>query len=256
MKFKAVIIDLDGTAVDSPIQKVVTDRLAKATLELQSTGVIVCAATGRGQMFAKPVIESMNLKCPSILSGGTRIVDTEGNELWRCELNSIQLESIKKTLVNFSYNCIWNDYPEEQYLNGGWNIERLEPSKNVYLFEVIFIPHDEVAAIVSSLQKIEGIAVTKVTAQREGTNDLHITHASATKEHAIYELEKILGIDKSEMIGIGDGHNDIHLFNAVGYKVAMGNAVQDLKEEADEVIGNVNDDGLALYFEKLTKELV
>lgn len=53
------------------------------------------------------------------------------------------------------------------------------------------------------------------------------------------------------MIGIGDGANDIHLFNAVGLKVAMGNAVPSLKEKADIVIGHVTDDGLAQYFEDL-----
>jgi hydroxymethylpyrimidine pyrophosphatase-like HAD family hydrolase len=121
------------------------------------------------------------------------------------------------------------------------------------MFEVVFVPNDEAREVANLLLHVEGIAVTLVTAQRNGMNDIHITNAAATKEHAIYELEKILGIDKNDMIGVGDGHNDLHLFKAVGHKVAMGNAVEELKQAADEIIGDVKFDGLAVYFEKLAK---
>jgi hydroxymethylpyrimidine pyrophosphatase-like HAD family hydrolase len=50
---------------------------------------------------------------------------------------------------------------------------------------------------------------------------------------------------------IGDANNDIHLFKGVGYKVAMGNATDQLKAEADEVIDSVDDDGLAYFIERL-----
>ncbi len=67
------------------------------------------------------------------------------------------------------------------------------------------------------------------------------------------ELLDRLGVAKQNAIGIGDGHNDIHLFNAVGTKVAMGNAVAELQSVAEQVIGSVKEDGLAAYFETLKK---
>ena len=90
-----------------------------------------------------------------------------------------------------------------------------------------------------------------VLAQKPGCRDLHFINEFATKEHTIAELLKHLHIDKKDTIGVWDGHNDIHLFNAVGYKIAMGNAVEDLKQRADIIIGNVQDDGLATYLESL-----
>jgi len=90
-----------------------------------------------------------------------------------------------------------------------------------------------------------------VTAQKPGTRDLHVINSGATKEQAIEELLKMLDVEKEDSIGIGDGHNDLHLFNAVDRKIAMGNAVDDLKNNADEVIGSVKEDGLANFFEKL-----
>ena len=90
-----------------------------------------------------------------------------------------------------------------------------------------------------------------VNAQKPGTKDIHILNREATKEHAVAELLKLIGIEKENTIGVGDGHNDIHLFNAVEKKVAMGNAVDGLKSQANLVIESVTDDGLATYFESL-----
>lgn len=256
MKYRAIITDLDGTALDSPVEKVVSKRLADAVTALEGQGVKVCGATGRAETFAKPVVASMGLRHPVIVSGGTRIVDpVSGHELWSCGLSPEQLKKVTEVLQPTSYGFLWNDSTEDDYLNGGWPISRFTEYESTYFFEVCFVPYNEVRGLVDLLlTSVEGIAVTVVNAQRPNMNDLHITNEAATKEHAVYELEKMIGVTKEEMIGVGDGHNDIHLFKAVGYKVAMGNAVQDLKDAADEVIGSVQEDGLARYFEDLLKE--
>lgn len=256
MKYKAIITDLDGTAVDSPVVKVASKRLAASVAQLEELGMKVCAATGRAHTFAKIMFESMNLSEPCIVSGGTRIVSpTTGEELWSCGLNTQQVSEIKKAVAGMPYRYLWNDSTEEDYLGGGWELGELSEETSLYFFEICFVPRPEVAAVVDALKAIDGVTATVVVAQREGTHDIHVTNSEATKEHAIYELEKIIQVDKSEMIGIGDGHNDLHLYNAVGYKVAMENAVPELKEVADRIIGNVKDEGLAQYFEELAKEI-
>lgn len=95
-----------------------------------------------------------------------------------------------------------------------------------------------------------------MVAQRTGFNDIHITNRNATKEHAIKKLLKIVNIDRENTIGVGDGHNDIHLFNAVNHKVAMGNAVNELKVASDEVISNVDEEGFAQYLESLLENQI
>lgn len=256
MKYKAIITDLDGTAVDSPAVKVASKRLAAAVARLEGLGVKVCAATGRAYTFAKIMFETMNLSEPSIVSGGTRIVNpVNGEELWSCGLNSRQVSQIREAVATMSYGFLWNDSTEEDYLNGGWKLSDLDEEASLYFFEICFVPKAEVASVLSALEEIDGVVATVVVAQKEGTCDIHITNSEATKEHAVYELEKIIQVDKSEMIGIGDGHNDLHLYNAVAYKVAMGNAVPELKKVADRIIGNVKEEGLAQYFEELAKEI-
>ncbi|HXS15232.1 MAG TPA: HAD hydrolase family protein, partial [Candidatus Saccharimonadales bacterium] len=57
-------------------------------------------------------------------------------------------------------------------------------------------------------------------------------------------------ISTEEIIGIGDGHNDFPLLMACGLKVAMGNAVDDLKAIADYIAPSVDEDGVADVIEK------
>lgn len=45
------------------------------------------------------------------------------------------------------------------------------------------------------------------------------------------------------------------MFGQVGYKVAMGNAIDIVKEKADEIILSNDEDGVALFLERILKEM-
>ena len=51
--------------------------------------------------------------------------------------------------------------------------------------------------------------------------------------------------------GFGDGTNDLPMIRACGTGVAMGNACEELKREADVVCGNVHERGLELALKEL-----
>ena len=61
-------------------------------------------------------------------------------------------------------------------------------------------------------------------------------------------LEKICGfyrINLSEVIAIGDELNDISMLKAAGLSVAVENAVDELKFQADIITASNNDDGFS-----------
>lgn len=252
MKNKAIIFDIDGTAIDSPSQKLPTKRLIRAAQDIENE-YFLCAATGRVWSFAEPVLQGLNLVDPCIISAGTQLCDpTTGKILWQSNIERIDMQVVLNILKKYpDYKVLFNDYDEDAYLNGGLEVSDLEINETVYFFEQIFVPENIASTIVDELSEIKRIAVTKVVAQRPGFNDIHITNKSATKEHAIKELLKVISVEKDNTIGVGDGHNDIHLFAAVHEKVAMANAVAELKEIADKVIGPVTEDGFAKYLESL-----
>ena len=49
---------------------------------------------------------------------------------------------------------------------------------------------------------------------------------------------------------MGDGYNDFPLLMACGLKIAMGNAVPELKAIADFIAPSVEEDGVATVIEK------
>jgi Cof subfamily protein (haloacid dehalogenase superfamily) len=254
MRNKAILIDLDGVVVDYPTQKLPSKKLVQATISLKDK-YYICAATGRVWSFAKPILKALKLTDPCIISAGTQICDpAPGKILWQKAINKKALSGVIKLLKQYpQYRLLVNDITEEDYLiHGGISINDFSPKEPIYVLNQIFVPNAKANKIHQKLNRIKGIACVIATSAKPGNKDLHIVNQQATKEQAVAQLLKIIKVKKENTIAIGDGPNDIHLFNAVGCKVAMANAVKELKQTADKIIGSVKEDGLADYFQKLT----
>ncbi|MBQ0064528.1 MAG: HAD family hydrolase [Firmicutes bacterium] len=72
-----------------------------------------------------------------------------------------------------------------------------------------------------------------------------------TKKHAIEVLLKHLGADQKDTISFGDAKIDLSMFELCAYNVAMGNGGPEIKEAADYITTDVNDDGLWNAFKYL-----
>ena len=81
-------------------------------------------------------------------------------------------------------------------------------------------------------------------------NTAIITSNGATKENALKLLMNHYNITADSVISFGDDTNDIGMLKASGIGVAMGNALQEVKEVADVITSSNNDDGVAEYIEK------
>lgn len=253
VKHYAIIFDLDGTAIDSPRQKLPSAGLIRAVGKLQPE-YYLCAATGRVWTFAKPVLTSLHLTDPCIISAGTQICDPRsGKILWQKVIPDRALADVISVLKEFpEYKVLHNDGTEEDYFHGGVSPSAFVHTEPVYFLEQVFVPDHIAVKIYEKLQRIPDVTCVMVIAQKPGTRDLHVINHAATKEHAVAELIQRIGVDRTNTIGIGDSHNDIHLFRGVEKKIAMGNSIKELKDMADEIIGTAADDGLATYFKRLS----
>ena len=76
------------------------------------------------------------------------------------------------------------------------------------------------------------------------------------KGSAIAYLLDYFHIDKDNAYAFGDGYNDQAMFREVGHGIAMGNAVDVLKEKATYITDNFDQEGIlkALYHEKVLDE--
>ncbi len=81
--------------------------------------------------------------------------------------------------------------------------------------------------------------------------DVFIADKKANKLEALLEIEQMERIPLERFLAIGDGHNDKVLIENVGLGVAMGNAVELVKQVAVFIAPDQEHDGAAIAIEEL-----
>ena len=76
---------------------------------------------------------------------------------------------------------------------------------------------------------------------------LWIQHREARKENALEILGRMLGYEGSQVVVFGDELNDLGMFGREWHAVAVGNAREELKDKAREIIGHHGDDAVLRY---------
>lgn len=251
MTKKAIIFDVDGTIM--PIGRdqeflLPSERLKKVIKKLEGE-YLISMATGRNLQYAEHIINFLELNGKCVLSGGTEIYSpTTKKMVWR----AIIPETTFGAIISALSDCNAEVFNQDKFVVGvsGKTVKKLLNSQTTVVY-VLAVEPEEAEELVSKLQHPELTVINMESFQSPSLRDIHIHSKDASKEHAVKELLKIEGIDKNDCIVVGDGLNDFHLFRAGGTKIAMGNADIELKKQADIVIGDVDNDGLAEYLESL-----
>ncbi len=74
---------------------------------------------------------------------------------------------------------------------------------------------------------------------------LDLAPVGVSKASGLAHVADQLGVDAADVLAIGDGRNDIEMLRWAGRGVAMGQAVEEVREAADDVTGTVYEDGAA-----------
>lgn len=243
-KYKMLMLDLDGTTVPNhaeglPSQKVL-DAIAKAS-KLIHVGV----ATSRPLAYAADLITHLNLSSPCVLDGGAQIYDPVTKKIvWEQTVEQKDVEYVWNFLKTNKYQFLYSDGSyEKQFLQ-----EELPPK--VLDFLVLLLSPSQADDLVKKLSHIPTLALHKVTSWVKGKLGVKISHATATKLHGIITVAEMFDIQREEIIGVGDSYNDFPLLMASGLKVAMDNAIPDLKAIADYIAPSINEDGVVDVIEK------
>lgn len=80
---------------------------------------------------------------------------------------------------------------------------------------------------------------------------VEISPKGISKGNTLTELMKQYGIKKEEVLVFGDGENDLSMFTCSGIAIAMGNAMEIVKNAADGVTLDNNHAGIAYAIENL-----
>jgi HAD superfamily hydrolase (TIGR01484 family) len=244
MTFKALIFDLDGTAIPNSETGMPSSKVI-ATVNKAKQFCHVSVATGRPYGQCKEILEALEIRDLCILNGGTHLYDPKNQEyVWKQELDVPTLHQLLKQLLPFSQYQIVDENLQPLL------IKDYCPQHPIGLPCIDAVSAEDTPQILEIARSIPGVTAHAVHSWTEGAFDIHITHELATKKHALQSLLNRLCINHSEAMVVGDGGNDLPLFELAGWKVAMGNAQPELKAAADWIAPSVEEDGLAVAIEK------
>jgi HAD superfamily hydrolase (TIGR01484 family) len=243
--YKGIFLDVDGTLVSNEYNGKVSPRVRNSLLKAKQK-IAIGIASGRPLERVTFIFDELGLKKPCIVNGGAQIVNPASREiLWERPILPRDLKIITNTIKKLP-NKVWIvDNGKEKLFKKETNT-----FKKPLSFFIPRIEEPKANLLIKKLSRNNTLALTKVVAYHQGCVALHITHAQATKRHALLKAAEILNLNYQDLIGVGDGYNDLPLFLACGLKVALGNAVPGLKKAADYIAPPVEEDGVAHVVEK------
>ncbi len=244
-KYKALFLDVDGTTVIHGVDNLPSPRVTQAVKHAMQAGIIVSLATSRPPKSVMHIIKHLGLNGYCVLSSGAQIYDPKSKKI------IIEKEFPKSAMRHIfaaakKYTSALSIYDgEKEFIYDGTNLPKQVLGMYFPKLEPLILQD-----ITKNLTGVTGIALHRMEAWEPQYECLDIVNAEASKLHGIVEVSRLTGIKTHEIIGIGDGYNDFPLLLACGLKIAMGNAVPELKEIADFVAPTVSDDGVAVVIEK------
>jgi Cof subfamily protein (haloacid dehalogenase superfamily) len=267
MKYKLVVVDVDGTLVDKDGKIAHVD--AKSITKAQSAGVQVSLSTGRVIRACRNIIEELSLTGYHIFYDGAVISDPikedviytktiDENVIRRAvefaRANKIYLE-LYTTEKFYAERTNWSDVVHRNYFGVDPVIEDLDKiceCHKIVKAELISRSKEEDEQV--SMFKKEFDDVLRFSPAHSPAHPniefMNIVDPGVSKGAALQFLIEYLRLSNDEVLAIGDGLNDIPLFRVAGTKVAMGNAYDELKVLADDITLDVGNGGVAAAIEK------
>lgn len=275
MIIKAIVLDIDGTLLNTG--KIISEKTKQALIAAQEKGIKVILASGRpttGMLELAEQLEMTKYEGFLVSYNGARVTDCLTkkvlfNQAMSIETGQAILEHLKKfdvipmidkedyLYVNDVYSGML-DLPDGafniiEYEAGGGNF-KLSEIDDLAAFATFPINKILIAAQPEYLQKIAPALHAPfdeiVTAAFSAPFYFEFTDKGIDKAKALNTVFPEMGIHSENIIAFGDGHNDRSIIEYAGIGVAMGNAVDALKEIADDVTLSCDEDGIAAGLEK------
>ena len=277
---KVIIMDVDGTLLNS--KKEITSKTRDTLIKAQEIGIKLILASGRPTTglydFAKEL--KMDKYNGLLISfNGSKVVDfTTNNILFNKTMDVTDCKNVLEHLKKFKVKPMI-DKDDYLYVNNVFdNIINLnnEPF-NVIEYEARggkfkLCEKDDLAAFVDyPLNKIliagdpEYLKANYLKIMEPFKNTLNcmftgpfyfeFTAKGIDKAKAIETVLIPMGYKNSDIVAFGDGENDISMIRYAGIGVAMGNAVDKLKDLADGITLSNEDDGIAVALYKYFPDL-
>ena len=267
MKYKIIVLDVDGTLLNS--DRIITDRMRVALIKVQQMGVRIVLATGRPTYGVMPLAKELELDKNDgyILpyNGGQIISAQTGDVLFEKRINTKSLPYLERKAVKNKFSILTygedtiytNDITNEHAIKEAeLNSMRLKEA-NPFADAITFSPYkcmlvsDDEPALVDLEGHWKRRLAGEVDVFRSEKFFLEVVPPFIDKANTLSLLLEKLNVNSENVVAIGDGVRDVAMIQVAGLGIAMGNAQDSVKACADYVTLTNDEDGVALALENL-----
>ncbi len=257
---KLIVSDLDNTLLDE--EKKLPQSTKNVFTKVLESNVKVSIATGRSFLSAKYTADKIGATSFIICYNGAMIRNGEGDII----LASYLEEGILRDLLSFceQKNLYFQLYHKDEIL-----VKKRRPDLHDDP-DMLYAPCREVENFNESVQSPKMLIAAKkkeipyilkelerfkenVFITQSEDHLIEIMPKGINKGSALVYLMKKYHIKKEEVMACGDNYNDIELLKQAGTKIAVHNAVDDLKRIADYICDNERSYGVEEAIKKYCK---
>ncbi len=270
MKYQLLVLDIDGTTVDS--EKRLSHRTADALIRLQERGVRVVLASGRPPEGVYPIAERLEFDrfgSYILAFNGARIIDFLSREcLFEKRLPGhipVRLredaEKYEVGIAVYQTGAILAGTEPDRYMKAEAEITGLELKRCGDFAAVRDLDVNEclITGDPDDLEAIEPMLTMKYRHEAQIFHSepwyLEVTPKNIDKSYGLKHLLQILEIPREVIVCCGDSYNDIAMIQYAGVGAAMANAADRVKAVADFVTEKDNDsDGVTEVIDRFFPE--
>ena len=286
--YKLVAIDLDGTLLNS--YGMISDRNKDTIKKAMKKGTEVVIASGRPVSSVRTFAIDSGANNYIICGNGSILYDLKNEQILYdkfidkqkvlqiikiCEENSIYYNIYTENLTiakSLNYNVlVYNNENQNKPDDKKTNIKivadiykYVEENNDINVLKVTICDDNEIifGGIIKKLRQIKDIDVLDVSHMarktiKTGTEEskveyfyTEITSQNVNKWNALQELANRLNINISEIMAIGDNINDKEMIQNAGLGIIMENSTPYMKEIANIMVADNNNDGVSQALEK------
>ncbi len=243
MKKKYMFFDIDGTLTNDNPGGIILPSTLRTIKQLQEKGHFVAIATGRAHWMAMDVAKETGIY-NLVHDGGNGI--TINNEVqWIHPLDKEKALTIIDEAIDagFHVEVVIDDTPA--------HYTKTQPIGDTSWCDIIVKPDLDF----HSLKDIYKIYITMKEEEEDQIEHLKtlgymryredgIIVEPDDKYRGIIDLVENIGGNIEDIVVFGDGHNDYTMFKQAPMSIAMGNAIDELKEIATFVTKSNKEDGI------------
>lgn len=264
------ISDMDGTLLQNNGK--MSEYTKEKLNEIYKKGISFSVATARSMVSATPLLEGVRFAAPIVLMNGVFVYDTETKKA--VKYHEIEHSALQKILdcfyeknlhpfmffysddykLSIKYTEFDNDGMKEFYdmrvdmLEGRFtktcDLTDIEKGQHPVYVNYYALPEflDEV------VEKLKAIPEIDFAYYKDSYSDdwlVEIYANTASKANGAKEVKEIVGADS--ITAFGDNLNDLVMLGSADIAVAVENAVPQVKEIADVIIGTNTQDSVVKY---------